>query len=136
MGIKVAKFGGTSLADAKQIRKVQKLICADEERSYVVPSAPGKRTSSDRKITDLLYLCHAHVQHNVPIDEVFQIIAERYLDIVSDLGVSIDMEPYFDDIKKRFQAERPPITQRAGGNSSQGIFLPIYSAMILWTLSK
>lgn len=101
MGIKVAKFGGTSLADANQIRKVQKIICADEERCYVVPSAPGKRTASDRKITDLLYLCHAHVQQNVPIDEVFQIIVERYLDIVRDLGISIDLEPYFDDIKKK-----------------------------------
>lgn len=136
MGIKVAKFGGTSLADAKQIRKVQKLICADEERSYVVPSAPGKRTASDRKITDLLYLCHAHVQQNVPIDEVFQIIAERYLDIVSDLGVSIDLEPYFDDIKKKISGGASADYTASRGNSSQGIFLPIYSAMILWTLSK
>lgn len=101
MGIKVVKFGGTSLADANQIRKVQKIICADEERCYVVPSAPGKRIASERKITDLLYLCHAHVQQNVPIDEVFQIIVDRYRDIVRDMDISIDLEPQFDDIKKK-----------------------------------
>jgi len=101
VGIKVVKFGGTSLADANQIRKVQKIICADGERCYVVPSAPGKRIASERKITDLLYLCHAHVQQNVPIDEVFQIIVDRYLDIVRDMDISIDLEPHFDDIKKK-----------------------------------
>jgi aspartate kinase len=101
MGIKVAKFGGSSLSDAVQIRKVENIIRADSERRYIVPSAPGKRNSSDRKITDLLYLCHAHVQQNVPIDEVFQIIVQRYLDIVSNLGISLDIQPHLEEIKKR-----------------------------------
>jgi aspartate kinase len=99
MGIKVAKFGGTSLADANQIRKVKSIINADPDRRYIVPSAPGKRNSSDRKITDLLYLCHTHIQQNVPFDEVYQIVADRYLEIVHDLGLALDLEPILDDIK-------------------------------------
>ena len=88
MGIKVAKFGGTSLADASQICKVKAIIEADPERRYVVPSRPGKRTPDDRKITDLLYLCHANAKQQVPFDEVFDIIADRYLQIVADLQIS------------------------------------------------
>ena len=74
MSITVAKFGGTSLADANQIRKVQNILKADAKRRYVVPSAPGKRTPSDQKITDLLYLCHTHVQQSVPFDDVFRLL--------------------------------------------------------------
>src|SRR5580692_11392370 len=75
MGVKVCKFGGTSLADASQVRKVQAIIQADPTRRYVVPSAPGKRTPDDHKITDLLYLCHAHAQQNIPFDDVFKLVA-------------------------------------------------------------
>ena len=53
----VAKFGGSSLADAAQLEKVKKIIEANPERRYVVPSAPGKRHSDDTKVTDLLYIC-------------------------------------------------------------------------------
>ncbi len=101
MGIKVAKFGGTSLADAHQIRKVQSIMEADNDRRYMVPSAPGKRDSSDRKITDLLYLCHAHIQQNIPLDDVFRIISDRYLEIVKDLDLSLDLRPYLDEIKAK-----------------------------------
>lgn len=101
MGIKVAKFGGTSLADADQLRKVRSIVRADPERRYVVPSAPGKRTSADRKITDLLYLCHTHVSQNVPFEEVYGIISERYLEIVRDLNLKIDLRPHLAEIKKK-----------------------------------
>jgi aspartate kinase len=104
MGIKVAKFGGTSLADASQICKVKAIIQADPERRYVVPSAPGKRTPDDRKITDLLYLCHANAQQHVPFEEVFDIIADRYLQIVADLQISFDMKPHLGEIHKRIAA--------------------------------
>ena len=56
MAITVAKFGGTSLASAKQILKVKDIILADKSRRYIVPSAPGKRTPDDEKVTDLLSL--------------------------------------------------------------------------------
>jgi aspartate kinase len=101
MGIKVAKFGGTSLANSDQIKKVQKIISTDNERRYIVPSAPGKRNTSDRKITDLLYLCHTHVQQNLPVGDVFKIIADRYREIALDLGVAIDLDPQLEEVEKK-----------------------------------
>ena len=55
---KVVKFGGSSLASAKQFQKVGSIIRSDEARRYVVPSAPGKRSSDDTKVTDMLYSCY------------------------------------------------------------------------------
>jgi aspartate kinase len=101
MSIKVAKFGGTSLADAAQFRKVQAIVQADPQRRYIVPSAPGKRRAGDKKITDLLYLCHAHVEQELPFDEVFELIAGRYQEIVKDLGLKLDLRPHLDQIKKQ-----------------------------------
>jgi aspartate kinase len=100
MGIKVAKFGGTSLADASQFKKVQAIIQADKTRRFVVPSAPGKRTSEDRKITDLLYLCHAHAQQNIAFDDVFNLIASRYEQIVKELGLKLDMSAHLKAAKE------------------------------------
>jgi aspartate kinase len=104
MGATVAKFGGSSLADAEQIRKVQSIISADPKRRYIVPSAPGKRNSSDRKITDLLYLCHTHVQQNVPFDDVWELVSSRYFEIVRELNLSFDISPTLDEIKKKIGA--------------------------------
>jgi aspartate kinase len=94
MSIKVAKFGGTSLANASQIRKVRDIVAADPARRYVVPSAPGKRDKADHKITDLLYLCHEHARQGLPIDSVFDIIEARYREIVRDLGIGLDLDPH------------------------------------------
>ena len=63
--LKVAKFGGSSMADAGQYRKVRDILLADPERRVVIVSAAGKRSSDDHKLTDLLYLCHAHTQYGV-----------------------------------------------------------------------
>ncbi|QEK11370.1 aspartate kinase [Crassaminicella thermophila] len=101
MCIKVAKFGGSSVADAKQFQKVRDIIQADSKRRYIVPSAPGKRHAEDYKITDLLYLCHEHVQHSVPFDQMFDMICDRYLGIIDELNLSIDLEPYLIDIKQK-----------------------------------
>ncbi|MBI1371785.1 MAG: aspartate kinase [Phycisphaera sp.] len=101
MGVKVTKFGGSSLADAGMIMKVKAIVEADATRRYVVPSAPGKRNKADQKITDLLYLCHAHATQGVPFDDVFAIIAERYKQIVADLGVDLDMTPLLDEVKTK-----------------------------------
>lgn len=73
MGVKVAKFGGSSLANASQFIKVKAIIQADPSRRFIVPSAPGKRSAEDHKITDLLYLCHAHVQQGIAFNDVFEI---------------------------------------------------------------
>ncbi|MCT4562881.1 MAG: aspartate kinase [Maledivibacter sp.] len=99
--IKIAKFGGTSVANANQFRKVQAIVQADEGRRYVVVSAPGKRHSEDNKVTDLLYLCHAHLQYSVPYDQVFDIIYDRYVEIVRELQLDFDIKPYLDEIKSK-----------------------------------
>ena len=72
MGVKVAKFGGSSVSDAIQLAKVKNIVESDPDRRYVVVSAPGKRFDEDNKVTDLLYLCKAHIDHNVPFDQVFR----------------------------------------------------------------
>lgn len=99
MSTKVCKFGGTSLADASQMRKVKSIIEADAQRRYVVPSAPGKRSKDDQKITDLLYLCHEHAKQRLPFDEVFKLISDRYKTIVRDLGLPLDLEPRLAEVK-------------------------------------
>ncbi len=104
MSVKVCKFGGTSVADADQFRKVLQIVQADPERRFLVPSAPGKRHPKDQKITDLFYLCHAHAQQDIGFDEVFERIAGRYRQIVADLGLSLDLAPHLADIQQRIAA--------------------------------
>jgi aspartate kinase len=104
MGIKVCKFGGTSLADADQIRKVQAIIESDPDRRYIVPSAPGKRSDKDQKVTDLLYLCHGHAKSGVAIDEVFNLIAARYRGIIAALGLSLNLDAELDEVRAQLLA--------------------------------
>ncbi|MBQ3000745.1 MAG: aspartate kinase [Oscillospiraceae bacterium] len=99
--LKITKFGGSSMADAGQYRKVRDILLADPERRVVVVSAAGKRYSGDHKITDLLYLCHAHAQYGVDCDPVFERITSRYLEIRDELGLELDLETEFTAIKKR-----------------------------------
>ncbi|MCC5911137.1 MAG: aspartate kinase [Clostridiaceae bacterium] len=104
MSIKVAKFGGTSLADAGQFQKVKSILLEDSTRKYVIPSAPGKCHREDTKITDLLYLCHAQLQHKVGFQHTFTIIKERFLNILKELGLSLNLNTYFEEIEKNIEA--------------------------------
>lgn len=90
--LKVVKFGGSSMADARQFAKVRSIVQADPARRVVVVSAAGKRDSGDHKLTDLLYLCYAHLQYGVSCDSVFQMIADRYVSIRNECGLSTDIE--------------------------------------------
>jgi aspartate kinase len=101
MGLKVAKFGGSSVADAIQLMKIKKIIEADSERRYIVVSAPGKRFDKDNKITDLLYLCKTHMDHNLPYEQVIQVIQDRYVAAAVGLGLDIDYEQQFQIIKDK-----------------------------------
>ncbi len=76
--LKVAKFGGSSLSDSAQFAKVKHIVESDDARKVVVVSAPGRRTSDDNKITDLLYLCKAHLKYDVSPDPIFEMISARY----------------------------------------------------------
>lgn len=99
--LKVTKFGGSSMADAGQYRKVRDILFADPARKVVIVSAAGKRDSSDHKITDLLYLCHAHTQYGVDCSGIFELITSRYLEIRDDLGLDVNLEQEFGALKKR-----------------------------------
>ena len=103
--MKVVKFGGSSMADAGQYRKIRDILLADPERKVVVVSAAGKRNKADHKITDLLYLCHAHSQYGVDCSGVFQMIASRYMEIRDELGIRLDLESEFAELKRRIDAK-------------------------------
>ena len=99
MDIKVVKFGGSSLADANQFRKVAEIVKSDEKRHYVVASAPGKRNSEDTKVTDMLYACYVLAKEKKNIDEAFAKIENRYNEIITELGLDFSLEEEFDRIK-------------------------------------
>ncbi len=103
MGIKVAKFGGSSVADAIQIEKTRKIIEGDPERRYIVVSAPGKRFDEDTKVTDLLYLCKTHIEHNLPYEQLFQVVCDRYKVTEVNLGIQANIQDYLDDIRKNLE---------------------------------
>jgi len=123
MGIKVCKFGGTSLADAAQIRKVQTIMLADEQRRFIVPSAPGKRTPKDQKITDLLYLCASHAREGIRFDEVWSIIADRYRSIVADLGIKLNINEELAEIQSRIALSKTPDYAASRGEYLSGLII-------------
>ncbi len=100
MGIKVAKFGGSSAADVIQIRKLREIVEADPDRRYIIVSAPGKRFEEDNKITDILYLCYTHMEHKLPYDQLLQVIQDRFTSTAVNLGADVDFAKEFDVIKQ------------------------------------
>ena len=99
---KVVKFGGSSLADSNQFKKVKNIIDADSSRRVVVVSALGKRTKEDYKITDLLYLTCAHLKYGVEFNSIFDVVKARYKEVNNDLGLNINIEKEFDIIESNF----------------------------------
>ena len=97
--LKVAKFGGSSLAGAEQFKKVKEIIMADPGRMCVVVSAAGKRDKKDSKITDLLYLTHAHINYGVSHEDIFSMIEQRYYGIRDELGLKYDLEAEFEKLR-------------------------------------
>ena len=90
--LKVCKFGGSSVAGAEQFRKVRDIVLSDPSRRVVVISAAGKRTSDDHKLTDLLYLCHAHLQYGVSCWDLWRRIADRYREIRDGCCLTLPIE--------------------------------------------
>ena len=102
--LKVAKFGGSSMADAKQFEKVRDRVRAYPARKGNVVSAAGKRSADDHKLTDLLYLCYAHLQYGVNCDAVFQMICDRYIAIRDECGLNVDIEAELDVLRRQMRA--------------------------------
>ena len=122
----ITKFGGSSLADANQFRKVNDIIYSNDARKYVIPSAPGKRDSKDSKVTDLLYLCHAHVAAGIALDDVFNHIRQRYSDIINDLKLDFSIEDQLNTIKKDLEAGASSDYAASRGEYLNGLILAKY----------
>ncbi len=94
----VAKFGGSSLADGNQFKKVKQIVLSDNERKYIIPSAPGKRSPSDDKVTDLLYACYDTAKYGKVFKHLLSHIQERYEEIAEEIGVEYDFTVDFASI--------------------------------------
>ncbi len=105
--IKVVKFGGSSLADAKQFQKVKQIIENDDARRFVIVSATGRVHKEDNKITDLLYLCHAHLKYHVNCDSIFQMIEERFLSIQKELNLKYPIAKDLNNLKEAMNQNIP-----------------------------
>lgn len=99
----VCKFGGSSMADSVQFEKVKNIVFANPERKVVVVSAIGKKKSDESKITDLLYLLHAHIKYKVNYNSIFKQIKDRYFAVKNDLGLSLDLDQEFKNIEATFK---------------------------------
>ncbi len=95
----VTKFGGSSLASDEQFRKVRSILELEPTRIYLIPSAPGKRYSSDKKVTDMLYRCNDLAAAGEDISGVFGEIRERYLSIAGGLHLQYDISAKLDEIE-------------------------------------
>jgi len=104
----VSKFGGTSLANAAQIRKVQEIIQSDKRRKIVVVSAPGKEHPEDEKITDLLYACHRLSSQGKSFDGPFEIISSRFMAIAKELHAGSFVEHELQEIRRQIPRESSP----------------------------
>ena len=110
--IKVVKFGGSSLASAEQFKKVGDIIRKDETRRYVIPSAPGKRTPKDTKVTDMLYHCYGQAilanddddceEYQKSFEDLIEKIKERYQEIIEGLSLELSLDEDFKVIKENF----------------------------------
>ena len=100
--IKTAKFGGSSLADAAHFRKVKEIVTADPARRYIVPSAPGRRSPEDEKVTDLLYRCYQEASLGADYHNSMEKIRKRYQDIIDELSLTVSLDTEFEKITQAF----------------------------------
>lgn len=98
MSVKVCKFGGTSMADGNVINAVKNIVAGDGERRYIVVSAPGKRYSGDKKVTDLLYACHSAMERGEK--NAFAPVRARFASIARELNCGLDIEPILDETER------------------------------------
>lgn len=124
--IKVTKFGGSSLASAEQFKKVGNIIHADDSRIFVVPSAPGKRFSSDIKVTDMLYDCYNTAAKNEDITEKINHIKARYQEIIDGLGLTLSLDDEFETVKSNFEKQIGKEYAASRGEYLNGIVMAAY----------
>ena len=123
---KVVKFGGSSLASAEQFKKVVEIIRADQERKFVVPSAPGKRNPDDTKVTDMLYECYALAEEGKDFKAELAAIKDRYQEIIDGLELKLSLEEEFKTIEKDFKAKAGDNYAASRGEYLNGIIMAAY----------
>ncbi len=123
---KVVKFGGSSLASAEQFQKVGNIIRADQERKFVVPSAPGKRDSKDTKVTDMLYACYALAEEGKDFKAELKAIKERYQEIIDGLKLELSLDEEFKTVEKNFKAKAGKDYAASRGEYLNGIIMANY----------
>ncbi|HKM34224.1 MAG TPA: aspartate kinase [Lachnospiraceae bacterium] len=123
---KVVKFGGSSLASAEQFVKVGNIIRADKERSYVIPSAPGKRFQDDTKVTDLLYGCYALAEKDKNFTGELAAIKARYQEIIDGLHIELSLDKEFKEIEKNFNVKAGDNYAASRGEYLNGIVMAAY----------
>ena len=123
---KVVKFGGSSLASAEQFQKAGSIIRADQERRYVVPSAPGKRFDKDVKVTDMLYACYDLASSGKEFKEQLRAIEARYQEIIQGLKLKLSLKEEFLTIEKNFNAGAGSNYAASRGEYLNGIIMADY----------
>ncbi len=126
MSLIVVKFGGSSLADAQQFKKVRDIVLSDPSRRFVVPSAPGKRFEGDEKVTDMLYACQRLAQNGQSFDGIFDRISERFTGIESQLRLSTDIAFHLKTVKKDIADGATADYAASRGEYLNGILLSDY----------
>lgn len=139
--IKVVKFGGSSLASAEQFKKAGKIIRKDEDRRYVIPSAPGKRHAKDTKVTDMLYSCYRQaILDDDPEDieedteensennfmEMLKAIQERYQLIIDGLKLELSLDKEFKIIRENFSKKIGRDYAASRGEYLNGLIMAAY----------
>ena len=117
------KFGGTSLADADSVRQAVAIIRENPDRRFIVPSAPGKRTSDDKKITDLLYTWHSMARQGLDASEPQEIISARFTSLSRELGLSFDVDKHVNEIAAQVAAFEEPDFMASRGEYLNGRLL-------------
>lgn len=123
---KVVKFGGSSLASAEQFKKVADIILAEKSRRYVVPSAPGKRYSTDTKVTDMLYNCYGLAEKGEDFSRELEAIKARYNEIIEGLGLDLNLDDEFALVEENFKAKAGKEYAASRGEYLNGIVLANY----------
>lgn len=126
MEIKVAKFGGSSLADAAAFTRMKEIIQADGARRFVVPSAPGKRYESDIKVTDLLYKLYDATLRMEDTDWLYSTIFERYMEIKKALGLKTDIKSELEKIYEELKYCDTPDYAASRGEYLNGLLIADY----------
>ena len=123
---KVVKFGGSSLASARQFKKVGDIIRSDKTRRYVIPSAPGKRNDKDEKVTDMLYRCYDAAASGGSYKKILEKIKSRYQEIIDGLDLNLNLDHEFETIEENFVAKVGRDYAASRGEYLNGIVMAEY----------